>query len=170
MRDDENYHSALEDPNDPFNVVNLYRLYVRHLPPGWKGTLLRKPVPLHRRKDIAPDAKSGFRRYARTDDEGGLGANDCNDCVKRVALRCDLDDPLKQMASGRRRAGITKLCNSNCTSGVIQRSARHQSCETNALYQIDNPEIHQRRFEAQRYTVSFFCFVLFCVFLPRNSY
>ena len=155
VRDDGKYHSVEYDPNDPFCTYNIYVLYIRHLPENWGGTLLRKGIPYNLRKNIAPNS-NGVRQCARLDKDGGFGVNDCNVLIKNVALRCNLENPLQQKASGRRRAGITKLCGSSLSAGEVILAARHKTCHTNSLYQIEDPKMHKRQHEAQRYKVSFF--------------
>ena len=123
-------------------------LYIKHLPTNWGGTLLRRGVPAEIRKHLPAD-KNGFRKCARLDELGSLKVNDCNQIIKSVAIRCNLNNPLNQKASGRRRAGITKIANAGLSTSEVCIAARHQSCMTNSLYQIKNEASHVCCYKAQ---------------------
>lgn len=147
------YHSCSEDPKDPFCVFNLYHRYIKHLPPHWKGKLLLKGINPDDRLRVKPI--NGVKRCADLTDQGALGLNACNKICQRVAWRCGLLHPEKQLASGRRRAGITKLANSNLGSAEVIKAARHKDCVINATYQHETQEAHKQRHKVQRYKVSF---------------
>ena len=154
VQQDEQYHTVAEDSDNPLCLVKIYHYYICHLPSDWPGTILRKGIPYKDRAYVTPDPSTGFRRFARLDKDGALGVNDCNRLVKAVAERCGMTNPALHMASGRRRAGITKIANAGLPSSEVTLAARHQSWQTNALYQIESEEIHERRHEAQQYKVS----------------
>lgn len=157
LREELYYHSCVEDPNDPYCVYNLFHLYIQHLPDGWEGKLLLKGINLDDRLRVEPD-ENGTKKFADTSLSGRLGINACNKICQRVARRCGMKNPSKQLASGRRRAGITKIANAGLPTAEVTIAARHQSWVTNVLYQIESEEIHEKRHEAQRYKVSFFLF------------
>lgn len=157
LREELYYHSCLEDPEDKFCVYNLFQRYIKHLPDNWQGKLLLKGL---NDDDRVVAKKNGFKRFADTGINGPLGLNACNKICQRVARRCGLKNPDKQLASGRRRAGITKIANAGLPTAEVTIAARHQSWVTNVLYQIESEEIHEKRHEAQRYKVSFLCVCL----------
>ena len=150
----------MENRGDPFCILNLFNLYTCHLPDYWLGPILRKGIPYHLCSRVVLDI-TGFQKFTQTDNSGNFGANDCNDTVKAVALWCNIKDVLKQVASGRRRAGITKIANAGLPVAEVIKAARHQSCVTNALYQVKSEQAHERRHQAQAYRVSF----LLCKFV-----
>ena len=83
---DDDFHTVVENRGDPFCILNLFNLYTRHLPDYWPGPILRKGMPYHLRSRVVPDI-TGFRKFARTDDGGTFGPNDCINTVKAVALQ-----------------------------------------------------------------------------------
>lgn len=131
-------------------------MYIKHLPDKWDGKLLLKGINLDDRFSVVPD-ENGMKKLADTSIDGPLGINACNKICHRVARRCGMKNPSKQLASGRRRVGITKIANSGLLTGEVTIAARHKSWVTNVLYQIESDEVHDKRHEAQRYKVSFLC-------------
>lgn len=160
LREELYYHSCIEDMKDPFCVYNLFHLYVKHLPDGWPGKLLLKGLNQDDRMSVKE--VNGMKKFADTGVRGPLGINACNKICQRVAKRCGMKNPSKQLASGRRRAGITKIANSGLPTGEVTVAARHKSWVTNVLYQEEDEAVHAKRHEVQRYKVSF-CFVKCCV-------
>ena len=152
-RDEEDFHSVREDPNDPFCVYNLFKLYVRHLPENWDGSLLRNGIPKNQRYKIQP-RPDGFVPCARLDKMGHIGVNRCSEICKAIGKRCGMENAAKQLGSGRRRSGITQIANAKLPSGEVTIASRHKSWQMNAHYQIETGEIHKRRHDAQDYKVS----------------
>ena len=163
LREELLFHSCIEDPNDPFCPFNVFIRYIQHLPENWNGKLLLKGLNPDDRVRVKPD-RNGLRKYADTSDHGPLGLNACNKICTRVARRVKLINPEKQLASGRRRAGITKIANAGLPVGEVMVSARHKSVTMSALYQVETEEAHDKRHEAQRYNVSFFCVFFYYYF------
>jgi hypothetical protein len=138
LRNEEGFHTTIENDRDPYTSVNLFLGIRRHYPTDWAGTILRRAAPAKvlkkRRKQIE---KGTFLPCADLTDHGKFGANYISSTViKEIAHRCGFVNPDKCTAHGRRAAGITNLVSSGTVSTAqIQTSARHKSATTNVKYQ-----------------------------------
>jgi hypothetical protein len=154
LRNEEGFHTTIENDRDPYTTVNLFLGIKRHYPTDWAGTILRRAAPakeLKKRQKIA--GESGFVMHADLSDHGVFGANYISSTViKEIVHRCGFTNPEKCTAAGRRAAGITNLVSSGTVSTAqIQTSARHKSAVTNIKYQEWDTKAQSMRHKAQQY-------------------
>jgi hypothetical protein len=154
LRNEEGFHTTIENDRDPYTSVNLYQGIKKHFPTDWAGTILRRSAPTKvlkkRRKELGDGA---FIPCADLTDWGKFGANYISTTViKEIAHRCGFNNPDKCTAHGRRAAGITNLVSSGTVSTAqIQTSARHKSATTNVKYQEWDHKAQAQRHKAQQY-------------------
>ena len=130
-----------KDPHDPLCLVKIDFHYICHLPADQARTVLRKSILYKDRPFVSLDPSIGFYKFLRLDKEGTLGINDCNRLVKAVAECCGMANLALHMASGRRRASITKIANAGLPSSEVSFAARYQSWQ-----------IYYTKFKTRKYT------------------
>ena len=152
LRDEEGFHTAIENQGDAFTAINLFLGIKKHFPSGWAGTILRRPAPEKVLRKLRKKANGSFLQCADLADNGAFGTNYANSVIKDIAFRCGFDNPERCTAAGRRRAGITKLVSSGIVPvSQVQTSARHKSATTNAGYHCKNHKAQALRHRAQQY-------------------
>ena len=153
LRNEDGFHDMIAVPEDPLCIVKLFKMYRRHFPENFAGTILRREVPRKYLKNL-PVHSDGFQPRADTVTNGGaFGINYVGKICEMVQQRCHLEG--KRTAAGRRRAGITQQsCAGIVPQAELMKSARHRSIATTAEYQAKNEISHSLRHKAMAYDPS----------------
>ena len=139
LRDEEGFHTVIEDRGDPFTAINLFLGIKKHYPTGWAGTILRRPAPEKVLRKLRKNVNGSFIPSADLADNGAFGTNYANSVIKDIAHRCGFDSPNRCTAAGRHHSKITSLVSSGIVPALqVQTSARHMSATTNASYHCKN--------------------------------
>ena len=150
LRDEQGFHDMVADDNDPHCIVKLFKLFRRHFPSDYGGTILRRQVPRKHLRRIPPHA-DGFQPMADTvTNTGAFGINYISKICENVVLRCKLEG--KRTPAGRRRSGISQQSFAGYVpANELVTSARHKSVMTTTEYQAKNEASHSLCHKAMMY-------------------
>ena len=137
---------VVEDKKDKYCPVLLHQELIKRynaVHPGYTGRVFRRAVTKKKQVLNIPNMKSN----------GVIGKNKFSDLTKAVARRCNMTNPEKCTAGGRRRAGITQLANqaNGVSEAVRMHAARHSCPRVHGKYQERSEEAKAQRSNAVMY-------------------
>ena len=147
LRDESGIHMITENPKDPIwsTYSLLRRLLTYHLPVGYKLQIFLKKAPkseISRRRAKGDLTEAWWNTSAKEPWKalGKIGKNQPTKMFRAMALRANFTHPENFMARSARRTGITQAAKSGMDPLVLAEKSRHQSIQTNHLYQDPNDE------------------------------
>ena len=142
-------HEIPSDPSDPLDFVKIYKHYRYTLGPVkpfgrfFRRRAGRKTIDKRRKKN-------DFTEIDLTSPNGHLGANQFTTYTKRMAVRCNFENPDRCTAHGKRKEGVSAMVNAKeaVDDEVHRKSSRHKSISSNLRYRVANDTAMDKKFDA----------------------